>query len=129
MDRTTGHVVTSRRDLPETAASGRSAGRRAFRTTAELENRLGSNRRRPAARRKRGSGALRQLVRQLIAYGSGRPVGHQGGRYLWQLDGSDRLLVAWLADPLATQRENELLGAFAVAYDAYPFANVVGTRS
>jgi len=39
------------------------------------------------------------------------------------------LLVAWLADPLATQRENELLGAFAVAYDAYPFANVVGTRS
>ena len=77
----------------------------------------------------RGSSGLRKRVGQLLAYGSGRPVGHQGGRYLWQVADSDEFLVAWRAVEDPTAEENRLLTAFFEAHGAYPFANIAGPRA
>ncbi len=45
--------------------------------------------------------SLRSRVGQLVRFGGGSPVGHWGGRYLWQVAGSAEFLVAWraAADP------------------------------
>lgn len=72
---------------------------------------------------------LRTRVRLLVDYGGGAAVGHQGGRYLWQLGESGELLVAWRADPHPTRSENELLMAFASTFGTYPYANIAGPRS
>jgi hypothetical protein len=77
---------------------------------------------------KAATSTLRSRVRQLMDYGAGRPVGHQGGRYLWQVSDSGQFLVAWLADPEATALENEMLSAFASRWGGYPFANIAGPR-
>ncbi len=76
-----------------------------------------------------GRSGLQKRVGQLLAYGSGKPVGHQGGRYLWQVADSDEFLVAWrvVADP--TAEENRLLAAFFKSYHSYPFANIAGPRA
>jgi excinuclease UvrABC nuclease subunit len=68
--------------------------------------------------------ALRRRVRQYMAFGAGRPVGHWGGRLIWQLADSDALLVAWreTAEPLRV--EAELLNAFADVFGSLPFANL-----
>ena len=77
---------------------------------------------------KAATSTLQTRIRQLLDYGAGRPVGHQGGRYLWQLAGSERLLIAWRADQQPTLVENEMLIAFAVRWGGYPFANIAGPR-
>jgi hypothetical protein len=77
---------------------------------------------------KAGTSTLQTRIRQLLDYGAGRPVGHQGGRYLWQLAGSERLLIAWRADHRPTALENEMIIAFAAHWGAYPFANIAGPR-
>ena len=76
-----------------------------------------------------GRGGLRKRVGQLLAYGSGKPVGHQGGRYLWQVAGSDDFLVAWRAVEDPTSEENRLLASFFELHGAYPFANIAGPRA
>lgn len=68
--------------------------------------------------------SLRRRVRALVDYGGGKPVGHQGGRYLWQLEGCDELLVAWLLDPEPARTEDRLLAAFQVLHRGLPFANL-----
>jgi len=77
---------------------------------------------------KAATSTLQTRIRQLLDYGAGRPVGHQGGRYLWQLAGSERLLVAWREDHQPTALENEMLIAFAAHWGGYPFANIAGPR-
>jgi hypothetical protein len=39
--------------------------------------------------------ALKSRVKHYPAFGAGKPVGHWGGRYIWQIRGSAKLLVAW----------------------------------
>jgi hypothetical protein len=36
---------------------------------------------------------LRRRLREYAAFGSGRPAGHYGGRYIWQLEGCQDLMV------------------------------------
>lgn len=70
---------------------------------------------------------LRRRVKQFIDFGAGRPVGHWGGRYTWQLPESDELVIAWKQAPEGTEArdpETELLGSFADAFGALPFANL-----
>lgn len=73
---------------------------------------------------------LRKRVDLLARYGRGEPVGHEGGRYLWQIAEHDSLRVAWKLDSDPVGAEAELLDEFETAYGQLPFANLVrGSRS
>ncbi len=79
------------------------------------------------------SGAtLRRRISQYIRFGSGEPVGHWGGRYIWQLEDADNLLFCWRPAKYAGNRledagelESELISEFKASYDGQrPFANL-----
>lgn len=73
------------------------------------------------------AGVLSRRLAQFAAFGRGKPTGHWGGRYAWQLADHDHLLVAWLALPDGTDptdAEHDLLDAFAGEQGALPFANI-----
>jgi len=69
-------------------------------------------------------------LKQFADFGAGKPVGHWGGRYIWQLADSDELLVAWHeVSWMETARDYEkrLLAHFAQLHGgARPYANLVG---
>ena len=68
---------------------------------------------------------LRTRLRQYRDHGQGKPVGHWGGRYIWQLSDSDELLVAWKVTNDAPELvEREMLAAFVDRYGQLPFANL-----
>lgn len=68
--------------------------------------------------------SLRTRVRALVDYGGGRPVGHQGGRYLWQVVGCDSFVVAWRLAENARALESNLLDEFVSAHGQLPYANL-----
>ncbi len=69
---------------------------------------------------------IRQRLAQYLAFGEGRPVGHWGGRYIWQIAGSLELRVAWLAARQTEPRvlESQLIAEFECATGKLPFANL-----
>jgi hypothetical protein len=73
------------------------------------------------------SGAtLRSRLRQYLQFGSGKPCGHWGGRYTWQLKESSELLICWKGmegDPRG--EEKALLQDFMQMHGQLPFANCV----
>ena len=73
---------------------------------------------------------LRTRLDQYRRHGIGEPVGHWGGRYIWQLAESPELLVAWrgLDSEEPGDAEAELLAAFERRYGALPFANLTRGR-
>ena len=75
--------------------------------------------------------SLRDRIRLYLDYGSGKNVPHYGGRYLWHLDRTDLLLVAWAvtepASPMAdppSHLEALLIQGFKQVYGTRPFANL-----
>lgn len=68
--------------------------------------------------------SLRTRLRQFRDFGRGRPVGHWGGRYIWQIAGSGDLLVAWRPAPDPGAEEGRLLRAFEARHSMLPFANI-----
>jgi len=69
---------------------------------------------------------LRRRLRQFADFGAGHPIGHWGGRLIWQLADSEMLLVAWkrtLAEVVPRAAEAELIARFRAAYGKPPFAN------
>lgn len=71
---------------------------------------------------------LRNRIQLLSRFGQGKAVGHWGGRYLWQVAGAERLVVAWRRTPGEVPQEVEcsLIGEFRRAYGKRPFANLIG---
>lgn len=72
---------------------------------------------------------LRRRLREYMRFGRGHRIGHWGGRYIWQVEGSEDLIVAWKATGEISPRnaEMDLLLAFGEAFDdRLPFANLVG---
>jgi hypothetical protein len=70
--------------------------------------------------------SLRERIRSLVRFGAGEPVGHWGGRYLWQLEGCEAFLVAWREVANPREIERDLLADFAAHFGRLPFANIVG---
>lgn len=74
---------------------------------------------------------LRRRLREHLSLGCGKPVGHWGGRYIWQLRDSDRLVICWRETPGREPEdiETEMLLEFIKKHGRLPFANLtLGTR-
>ncbi|WAC49365.1 hypothetical protein OVA03_05510 [Asticcacaulis sp. SL142] len=77
----------------------------------------------------RGSKAtLRKRLKSYFDFGTGKPVGHWGGRYIWQLAYANDLIVAWKSlgesDPSPSAFETKLLRDFKARCGKLPFANL-----
>lgn len=71
---------------------------------------------------------LRRRLHEFARFGSGRPVGHRGGRLLWHLKDAPSFLVGWKTTPSQDSRqvEHEYLRRFAAQHGGkLPFANLV----
>lgn len=76
---------------------------------------------------KSGSKAtLRSRLDQYIKFGKGDPIGHWGGRFIWQLSDCDNLLVAWkpLVNEEPREVEKQMIAKFLTVYGKKPFANI-----
>ncbi|QKJ31332.1 hypothetical protein HQ865_16705 [Mucilaginibacter mali] len=69
---------------------------------------------------------LRRRLKLYLDFGKGRPVSHQGGRYIWQLSHSDDLIVCWkiLDSEVPRSIEEELIRSFKSQFGDRPFANL-----
>lgn len=74
----------------------------------------------------RGVRGLRARITELARFGNGEPVGHWGGRYLWQLSNSPALRIGWLPVDGTTAREAEsgYFEEFLALHGQLPFANL-----
>jgi len=71
---------------------------------------------------------IQQRLRQYADFGAGKPIGHWGGRYIWQLADSPALLAAWKRcepDDTAATLEARLVARFKDEHGGrLPFANI-----
>lgn len=70
---------------------------------------------------------LKKRLRQLVSFGYGNPVGHWGGRYLWQLEDAKNLIVCWMTlDNIEPEKlESQLIAEFKEQHAGMrPFANL-----
>ncbi|MCP2038173.1 hypothetical protein [Chryseobacterium sp. HSC-36S06] len=75
-----------------------------------------------------GSATLHSRLKQYFRFGQGEPVGHWGGRYVWQLKDCYNIIVCWKELPSGNPKHAEaaLIAEFVKKYDKKPFANLVG---
>lgn len=68
---------------------------------------------------------LKSRIKQYLAFGRGVRAGHRGGRYVWQIEDSERLTICWKPTPNEVPREvkKTLISSFADFYGKFPFAN------
>ena len=73
-----------------------------------------------------GNRGLRKRITEFVRFGNGEPIGHWGGRCIWQLANSQDLRIAWLPvlDRLASEMESELIEEFVRVHVSLPFANL-----
>lgn len=69
---------------------------------------------------------LRSRLRQYLKFGQGKPVGHWGGRLIWQVKHPSALIICWKALPDQEPREYEadLIRRFIGKFGKRPFANL-----
>lgn len=68
---------------------------------------------------------LRKRLQEFAAFGSGKAVGHWGGRLTWQLEDSADLLVCWKVSDTPRATESDLLRALESEHGSLPYANLV----
>lgn len=74
---------------------------------------------------------LKARLDEYMRYGKGEPVGHQGGRFIWQLADASKLQVCWRRTEAheAENTESLLMIQFMAAHhEQLPFANIRGPR-
>lgn len=69
--------------------------------------------------------SLKSRLSQYMRFGSGKNVGHWGGRYIWQLSYADELLVWWMPVNNPRDTEKDLINRFKQEYGVRPFANLM----
>lgn len=69
---------------------------------------------------------LKERIRQYVKFGYGFKIGHQGGRYIWQLQDSQALVIFWkiLKDIEPREEEKKALMYCQEHYGKLPFANL-----
>lgn len=68
---------------------------------------------------------LRRRLEQYLKFGKGMPIGHYGGRYVWQLNNADQLRICWkVTSDEPRDVERELIALFRTRHGARPFANL-----
>jgi hypothetical protein len=71
---------------------------------------------------------IQRRLKQYADFGAGKPIGHWGGRFIWQLADSAKLLVAWMtcaSEETAAMMESRLVRRFKGEHDGrLPFANI-----
>ena len=66
---------------------------------------------------------LQRRICQLIKFGNGETIPHEGGRYLWQIADAEDFKVCWKLTPDEKQKKRDLLEKFKRAHqDRRPFA-------
>jgi hypothetical protein len=75
----------------------------------------------------KSNATLFSRIGQFIKFGEGKKIGHWGGRYIWQLKDSDKLVLAWksLSDKDPETEETNLIAEFRNQYGKRPFANLL----
>ena len=69
---------------------------------------------------------LSKRLRMYLRFGQGKPVGHYGGRLIWQIENSGDLLICWntMISDEPRNVEAELIRDFVKCYKKKPFANI-----
>ena len=75
------------------------------------------------------AGDLHRRLKQFLDFGTGKPIGHWGGRLVWQLDGTANYQIAWKKASSPEAYESELIDEFAGFYGTLPFANLKRGRN
>jgi len=73
-----------------------------------------------------GKATLKSRIKKYLQFANGRPVGHFGGRYLWQIENSAKIIFCWkvISNREPRREESELLSKFFSRYQLLPFANL-----
>jgi hypothetical protein len=74
----------------------------------------------------RSNAVLQQRLWAYVRFGLGEPVGHWGGRLIWQLENCFDLIVCWRisGEEDAERLETYLLSKFSAHHGRLPFANL-----
>ncbi|MBT4361920.1 MAG: hypothetical protein HOD11_13230 [Candidatus Marinimicrobia bacterium] len=74
------------------------------------------------------SATLNSRLKQYMNFGQGKPVGHWGGRLIWQLSTSSDLVICWkeLLDDEPREVEKAYIQDFIHEFGKRPFANLTG---
>lgn len=75
----------------------------------------------------KASKSIHTRLGQYMSFGCGKAVGHYGGRYIWQLEDSDELIVCWkeTTDKDPREEEKALIQEFKCEHNGNrPFANL-----
>ncbi|OWR81629.1 hypothetical protein SJDPG12_08605 [Porphyromonas gingivalis SJD12] len=69
---------------------------------------------------------LYKRINELLRFGQGENIGHRGGRYLWQINHSEELVICWkeMQDEDPEEIWKQLLWDFESVYSKLPFANL-----